>query len=77
MQDASRKPLIAESEMQMLISYTIYPGGYDSKRNVWRKVTVGMTIAPTPSLSIEAMIKLVDEIQAIIKEMQNTQPINN
>lgn len=59
------------------VSYTIYPGGYDTAPGRGhRPVLCGLTVKPTPSLTIQELISLGDEIQSIVKEMQNTKPID-
>lgn len=52
------------------VSHTIYPGAYDpAPGRGKRPVMVGMTIAPTPSLTIEELRKLIAELEEIAKEM--------
>jgi hypothetical protein len=65
-----------QSRKNTQLSYTIYPGGYDPApgRGV-RPVMVGITFAPTPSMTIQDMIELCDALQSIIREMQNTPQI--
>ena len=54
----------------MYVSYTIYPSVYDPApgRGI-RPVMVGMTIAPTPNLTILELSDLIAELEAIRKEM--------
>lgn len=57
--------------MKSLVSYTLYPKTFDPAPNRgWRPVMVGMTIAPTPSLTLPELQSLIEELQVIAREMK-------
>lgn len=47
-------------------SHTIYNSG--------KQPTVGMTVRPTPSLTLSDLVDLIEELQAIKREMEHLQP---
>lgn len=53
------------------VSYTVYPAHYDpAPGRGFKPVQVGMTIKPTPNLTIGELNGLIKELQHIAHEME-------